>query len=58
MQAVSLMDVSLPEVKDFIHGTTTALNALLQRAGASMALVVTGGFRDVYEIGRASRPEM
>ena len=58
MQAVSLMEVSLPEVKDFIHGTTTALNALLQRNGASMALVVTGGFRDVYEIGRASRPEM
>jgi len=58
MQAVSLMEVSLPEVRDFIHGTTTALNALLQRNGASMALVVTGGFRDVYEIGRASRPEM
>ena len=58
MQAVSLMEVSLPEVKDFIHGTTTALNALLQRNGASMALVATGGFRDVYEIGRASRPEM
>ncbi len=58
MQAVSLMEVFLPEVRDFIHGTTTALNALLQRNGASMALVVTGGFRDVYEIGRASRPEM
>ncbi len=58
METVGLMGVSLPEVADFIHGTTTALNALLERSGASMALVVTRGFRDVYEIGRASRPEM
>ena len=58
MRAIELMDVPLPEVQDFIHGTTTALNALLERNGSSMALVVTSGFRDVYEIGRASRPEM
>ena len=58
MAAVDHMAVSLPNVQDFIHGTTTALNALLERRGASMALVVTRGFRDVYEIGRASRPEM
>ena len=58
METVGLMGVSLPEVADFIHGTTTALNALLERSGASLALVVTRGFRDVYEIGRASRPEM
>ena len=58
MEAVRLMNVSLPKVQDFIHGTTTALNALLERRGASMALIVTRGFRDVYEIGRASRPEM
>ena len=58
MEAVRRMEVSLPEVHDFIHGTTAALNALLERSGARMALVVTRGFRDVYEIGRASRPEM
>ena len=58
MEAVRRMGVSLPEVADFIHGTTAALNALLERGGARLAMVVTRGFRDVYEIGRASRPEM
>jgi len=58
LEAVGLMNISLPSVYDFIHGTTTALNALLERSGAPMAMVVTKGFRDVYGIGRASRPEM
>ncbi|WP_283137988.1 hydantoinase/oxoprolinase family protein [Rhizohabitans arisaemae] len=58
LEAVERLGVGLPEVGDFIHGTTTALNALLQRSGARLALVVTAGFRDVYEIGRAGRPEM
>ena len=55
---VELLDVRLDRVHDFIHGTTTALNALLERRGARLAMVVTTGFRDVYEIGRANRPEM
>lgn len=38
------------------HGTTVALNALLERAGANTALLTTKGFRDVLEIGRLSRP--
>jgi N-methylhydantoinase A len=57
-EAVVRMGVPLAEVDDFIHGTTTALNALLERRGARLAMLVTSGFRDVYEIGRASRPEM
>ncbi|GAA1004315.1 5-oxoprolinase [Acrocarpospora pleiomorpha] len=58
LEAVERIGVGLAEVGDFIHGTTTALNALLERSGARLAMVVTRGFRDVYEIGRASRPEM
>jgi N-methylhydantoinase A len=39
-----------------IHGSTVATNALLERKGASMALVTTRGFRDVLQIGRQNRP--
>jgi N-methylhydantoinase A len=41
----------------FLHGTTVAINALLERTGARTALVTTKGFRDIYEIGRVNRPE-
>src|SRR5699024_3874400 len=34
------------------------LNAILERKGANMALIVTKGFRDVNEIGRANRSEI
>ena len=46
------------QVEFFIHGTTVATNTLLERKGASMALVVTAGFRDVLQIGRQERPSL
>ncbi|HEY0421235.1 MAG TPA: hydantoinase/oxoprolinase N-terminal domain-containing protein, partial [Acetobacteraceae bacterium] len=39
-----------------MHGTTIGLNAIIQRRGARVALVVTEGFRDVLEIGRSRMP--
>jgi len=42
----------------FVHGTTSGLNAFLERRGVKVALITTKGFRDVYEIGRGNRPEM
>lgn len=39
----------------FIHGTTVATNALLQRKGAKTALLTTEGFRDTLEIRRGLR---
>ncbi len=41
----------------FLHGTTIAINTLLERTGARCALITTRGFRDIYEIGRVNRPE-
>jgi N-methylhydantoinase A len=41
----------------FLHGTTIAINTILERTGAPCALVTTQGFRDIYEIGRVNRPE-
>src|SRR6185312_1683058 len=40
------------------HGTTVATNALIQRRGGKVALVVTEGFRDLIEIGRQIRPKV
>lgn len=39
-------------------GTTIATNALLERKGARVALVVTEGFADLLEIGYQERPEL
>ncbi|GLV24678.1 hydantoinase/oxoprolinase family protein [Sphingobium sp. TomTYG45] len=38
-----------------LHGTTIATNAVIERRGASTALVTTKGFRDVLELGRRDR---
>jgi len=44
------LDVLLAECTLLIHGTTVALNALLQQKGARTGLVCTEGFRDTLEI--------
>ena len=41
----------------FLHGTTIAINTMLERTGARTAMVTTEGFRDIYEIGRINRPD-
>jgi N-methylhydantoinase A len=41
----------------FLHGTTIAINTILERTGANTALIITNGFRDIYEIGRINRPD-
>ncbi len=41
----------------FLHGSTIAINTMLERTGARAALLITEGFRDIYEIGRINRPD-
>lgn len=48
---------SLNKTKIFLHGTTVAINTLLERKGAKTALITTRGFKDIYEIGRINRPD-
>ncbi len=48
---------SLDKVEDFVHGSTIAINTVLERTGASTALLVTKGMRDIYAIGRQNRPD-
>src|SRR5947209_1652729 len=50
--------VDLGAITRLSHGTTVATNALIQRRGGKVALVVTAGFRDLIEIGRQIRPKV
>ncbi|MER6008726.1 hydantoinase/oxoprolinase family protein [Nonomuraea angiospora] len=49
-------DLRPDEVTGLVHGTTIGLNAVIQRRGARIALVVTEGYRDILEIGRSRMP--
>jgi N-methylhydantoinase A len=40
----------------FCHGTTVGTNALLEGKGARTALLVTEGFRGIYEVAEQARP--
>src|ERR1043166_5427615 len=45
------------DIDVFIHGTTLATNAIIERRGARTALLATDGFRDVLDIATESRHE-
>jgi N-methylhydantoinase A len=46
------------DVERFVHGTTIGTNAVLERKGATTAVLATEGFEDVLEIGRLKRTRM
>jgi N-methylhydantoinase A len=43
------------DIAVFIHGTTLATNALIERKGAKTAFITTEGFRDIIEQGYEKR---
>ena len=47
--------IGFADVAVFVHGTTLATNAVIERRGARTALIGTAGFRDILEIGTESR---
>lgn len=57
LDAIGVTGRSPRDAEFIIHGSTVAINAILERKGAKTALVTTEGFRDVYEIGRVNRPD-
>lgn len=57
LNGLDKLGARLAETELFLHGSTIAINAVLQRDGARTALITTEGFRDVYEIGRGNRSE-
>lgn len=52
---LTLTGTDTVEVDRFIHGTTIGTNAVLERKGATTALLTTAGFEDVLELGRLRR---
>ena len=50
LDALSELGIASDAIAAFVHGTTIATNALLERKGAKTALVTTQGFRDVLEL--------
>lgn len=57
MDALAAAGADLIDVDLVVHGSTVAINALLERDGARTAVVTTRGMRDIYEIGRVNRPD-
>ncbi|MBI2680196.1 MAG: hydantoinase/oxoprolinase family protein [Candidatus Solibacter usitatus] len=53
-----LRRIAAPAAADFIHGSTVATNALLERKGARTAFVTTEGFADLARIGRQNRARL
>jgi len=47
--------VAASEVEVFVHGTTLATNALIERRGARTALLTTAGQRDAVEMAHENR---
>lgn len=50
--------ISPDELGTVVHATTLVTNAVIERKGARIALLVTEGFRDVLTIGREHRYDM
>lgn len=47
--------IGFADLDTFVHGTTLATNAVIERKGARTALIATDGFRDVIEIADEGR---
>ena len=50
--------IAAGSVERFVHGTTVATNAVLERKGARLGLLTSAGFEDVIEIGRQNRRQI
>ena len=58
LELTELYDVDTSAIDYFGHGTTVALNMLLERRAPTIGLLTTKGFRDVIEIARQTRPHL
>ncbi len=54
----ALIEQGVPaaDVSSFCHGTTVGTNALLEGKGVKTGLLVTAGFRGIYEVAEQARP--
>ena len=58
LAALNSANFPMDQVKDVIHGSTVAINAILERKGAPIAFLVTKGFRDLLLLQRHNRRQI
>jgi N-methylhydantoinase A len=46
------------KLKNIVHGSTVATNAILERKGVKTALITNKGFEDIVDIGRQNRERL
>jgi N-methylhydantoinase A len=56
VEALIAQGVPAADVSYFCHGTTVGTNALLEGKGVKTGLLVTQGFRGIYEVAEQARP--
>lgn len=54
-RVLAQVDGRWSQIEGFIHGTTLATNALIEKRGAKVATITTVGFRDILEIAYERR---
>src|SRR5215469_12543179 len=55
--ALDLAGCDVTAMDELMHGSTIAINTVLEKSGAKTALITTAGFRDIYALGRGNRPD-
>lgn len=58
LAALEAAQLPMDRVEDLIHGSTVAINAILERKGAPIAFLVTKGFRDLLLLQRHNRRQI
>src|SRR5580704_14440258 len=58
MAALARPGIPPAEIGEIVHGSTTATNALIERAFPTSAMITSEGFRDTIEIGRQRRSHL
>jgi N-methylhydantoinase A len=55
INAIEAAGINLTTVDDFVHGSTVATNAVLERKGGRVCALVTKGMRDLFALQRHDR---
>src|SRR5438045_7338101 len=54
-ESLRLANCRTAALDEVLHGSTIAINTVLEKKGARTPLITTRGFRDTYAIGRGNR---
>lgn len=54
--AIADLGLEVGEIAEIVHGHTVGINAVLARAGSTVGVLATSGYRDLLDVGRFDRP--